>query len=364
MTSAYNNLFHPARNWDAFRSTQEELRLGPLNPDFTIDNRSYWKTCKKVALVILKIILFPWILYEGIRYVFQRLAMAALYPAQSSILKSCILPEMKTEALDIARMHVPPNSIVRHIKLVKDGISYSGLLMGSPGTIENGKWVLQATGNAQPVEYCQFYFQSYQIVGYNLLMINGPGVGRSEGTATAESLGYPQEIALSYLEQVIQATRVVLSGFSLGSGAISQAIKEHEFQFETTKYLVIQQMTFDSTANVAHKFLTHRNTCCTSCLAPIAKCIIQWTGLNVDNTDASRRLSELGIPEVIIQAGNSAEFQHDGIIPIEAAHARRVLQESLVAHKYIYRIPNGSHNESTHPQAIHAIHNWQLGLIL
>ena len=364
MTAVYTNLFHPARDWNAFRSTQEELRLGPLTADFTIDNRSCWKTCKKVALAILKIILFPWILYEGIRYLFQRLAMAALYPAQSAILKSCILPEMKTEALDIARIHVPPGSIIRHIKLVKDGISYSGLLMGSPGTIENGKWVLQATGNAQPIEYSESYFHDYQSTGYNLLMVNGPGVGRSEGTATAESLGHPQEIALTYLEQVIQATRIVLSGFSLGAGAISQAIKEHDFQFETTKYLVIQQMTFDSTANVAHKFLSHRNTCCTSCLAPIARCIIQWTGLNVDNTDASRRLLELEIPEVIIQAGNSVGFQHDGVIPAEATHARTVLQEQMVAHKYIYRIPNASHNESAHAQRIHAIQNWQLGLIV
>jgi hypothetical protein len=353
----YNNSLAPiAGSFDYLNSTPDELRTAPIQPDFSVDNRTCWKTTKKIALIILKIALFPWIIYEAIRWTFQRLAMTVIYPAQSIILRYCGYPQFKTEQQDLFRSeipsHMPPDSIIRHIVLEKDGTSYSGLMLSCPETIQNGKWAIQALGNCETVEQSIHRYSHYKEVEYNLIMINGPGVGRSEGTATAQTMGEAQEMGISYLEQVIQANHIVIAGFSLGGGAIGRAIIDHTF-LEDKKYLVIQQMTFDKLSNLAHSLSS-------PCTAPITRCMVHWTGIEQDNTAASKKLTELGIPEVVIQAGIITVFQHDGVIPPEATHGHALVELGLNDEKTICRTIKGRHNEGGITETVEFIRSWEL----
>jgi alpha-beta hydrolase superfamily lysophospholipase len=351
ISEVYTQYFSPnaadPRNWESLNSTAEELRYGPNEPDFSIDNRTCCSTCKKIALLLLKIILVPWILYEAITFVAQRIAMAALYPAQSFFVKCC-RPSLRTSHLDRRREELPERFaeqgyVIRHVKLEKDGTDYSGLWMGSPETLDNGKWVLHATGNVQPIERAVDLVDSFQSIGYNLLMVNGPGVGRSDGIATAATLGEPQDIGISFLEHAIKANRLVLSGFSLGGAALGEAIHNHDFHLEGDEhkhYLVIRSMCFDSVGNVGRKKTSK------GCFAPFSKCVANWTKLEADNVASSRKLLELQIPEVIIQAGEGDTFAHDGMIPEKATLGRRLQKEGITDPelKQFINVPGARHH--------------------
>jgi hypothetical protein len=343
-------------------STREELEFGPSLPDFSIDQRTWCKTCQKIALLVLKIALFPWFLFEVVRWVTQRLLMASLYPAQSSYVKCFKKTAHRTANLDLCRLQIPEqlaggHPIIRHVRLEKDGISFSGLLLSTAATIQNGKWILQATGSHEPIERAAHLLEAYQTVGFNLLMVNGPGVGRSEGMANAETLGDPQEMGITFLETAINANRVVIAGFSLGGAAIGRAIEEHEFKVDEKNYLVIRQMSFDKVSNVGRKMFRKKG----SCLTHFSR-FLTWLGkIEIDNLTSSKRLLELNIPEEIIQSGDADTFTDDGIVMEKATLGRRLKKEGIVHPelKSFRNVPNSGHTmpiEST----LDAIRDWEL----
>ena len=80
-----------------------------------------------------------------------------LYPAQSNLLKF-FFTVLRTKELNDYRakdaaLLVKEGYVVREIVLKKNGICYSGLLIGHSTTISNKKWVVQATGNGEPIEH-------------------------------------------------------------------------------------------------------------------------------------------------------------------------------------------------------------------
>lgn len=73
----------------------------------------------------------------------------------------------------------------KHIGLKINGVVYSALQITHS---DNKGWVLQATGNGEPIEYSAVFFaKTYKNMGLNVLLVNGPGVGRSGGRATPSS---------------------------------------------------------------------------------------------------------------------------------------------------------------------------------
>lgn len=242
----------------------------------------------------------------------QRAVFAALYPIQNTVVK-VLFPSFKPTNLDKARITVAEKLTnqgfaVQHVRLERHGIAYSALIVTRP---ENNadKWVLQATGILDPIEHhleTFAYAEQYASRGYNLLMINGPGVGRSEGTCTPQTMGDAQGVGISFLETIKKAKRLVIAGFSLGGAMTSQAILQHTFQTAERNYLVIRQMSFDKLSHVASRFL-HRDE--TSWIGRF----IRWSGAEIDSIKASQKLSELQIPEVVIESE-----QGDKVIAKEA----------------------------------------------
>lgn len=337
-----------------FSSSALEDFSGALStraPDYSIEPKTWRQTAKHVAIFILKIVLFPWALYELAQFILQRFIMLPLYPAQNSFLK-WIIPPFSNTSLDISRTQAAKNLldkgyVVRHVCLEKQGTRYSGLLIGKKETIENGNWVIQATGNCEPVEYsAEEYADNYSKIQYNTLLVNGPGVGRSQGTATPKTMGDAQQVGISFLETLVKAKKIVLAGRSLGGAAIGQAIEQHTFDLNI-KYLVVRQMTFDRASNVCSKNICPKS----GFLRTLVKKLVRWAGCEMDSTISSKKLADLNIKEVIVQATceevigvpSTHQFQTDGPIINRASLGYRLVKTNTLKEKVFLSLPNAPH---------------------
>jgi hypothetical protein len=337
----------------------DEFLTHSSQSDFVVIEES--NALKKASTIAFKISCLPRTIHDGIKWTIQRWIMSELYPAQNSI-KKLIVEKFQNSHLDEARAKLAielqaEGYIVRHLNLEKNNVQYSAILMGHKSHIENGNWVLQATGNDWPIEKVAVKFaKRFHEVEYNLLMVNGPGVGRSEGAATPKSIGDAQEVGLRFLEERVDAKKIVIGGYSLGGAAVGMAITNHNFepQLKKRKYLVIRQMAFDRTSNIfrnyAHILYPKLN--------PIIKQVVIWADCEMDSVAASKKLEKIGIPECIIQAGNKTSFIHDGMIPLRATLGYRLIKEGVSGKTKIFcKIPNADH-AFPFDQTLDAIRDW------
>ena len=354
--SRYFQKDHSISSWDVFRSKEEDFAkpLSKMKVDFsskTINSSSlprWMVVVVKIVLFLTKIMIFPWGLYELVKYSAQRFVMFNLYPAQNSIVKLFAENFIGFAGLDKARLQatkmlVSQGYIVRHVVLEKDQNRYSGLLIGHKNTISNGKWALQATGNFEPIEHSVVDFANiYHGVNCNLLMVNGPGVGRSEGIAVPKTMGEAQEVGISFLEESVKAKKLIIAGRSLGSVAVGEAVLQHSFK-ENIQYTVLRQMSFDSVSNIAKKIIGSSFPK----LKNIAEKLVKWTGCEIDSLKASRRLQELGVTEVVVQASDKVNGQiviaDDGVIPAKASLARRLAKTKVTKNKILYCLGKVDH---------------------
>lgn len=345
----------PNVKWTDFASKDIHFD-GPLSNhqvDFSIKTERNWsQVASEIIKLVLKIVLFPWGLYCLLRYASQRFIMLPLYPAQSRILK-LFFPifrekELQKEAREVSALNDTFHT--RHVVLEKNGVRYSGLLIGHPSTIHNGNWVLQATGNGEPVEHTAFDFaKTYHKAGFNTLLINGPAVGRSQGHATPESMGEVQDLGMTFLETAVKAKKLVLAGRSLGGAAISMGILQHQFRADV-KYLVIQQMTFDSASNIIAKI----GSLILICIPQSAlRYFTKWAGCEMDSIEASKKLQKLGITEIIVQATKEAiphdgqfkldDFHTDGPIIADASKGHGLIREGVTDNKIFIGLGKAHH---------------------
>ncbi|MFA6119129.1 MAG: hypothetical protein WCT85_03950 [Parachlamydiales bacterium] len=307
--------------------------------DFSISTPSSVGALNKIRSILLKIIIFPYGIYCLLKFSIQRLIMLPLFPLQNYFFKGAFdrnanniftrnLTELKEEKF-----------IVREVILQKNGVKYSGLLIGHENTIGNGKWVLQSTGNCEPIEHsCLDYAKIYHRRDANVLMINGPGACKSEGWADADTMGDAQEVGISFLETAIKAKEIVLAGRSLGGAAISSAILKHNFKREC-RYTVLRQMTFDRISNICSEIAGCRS---------LVEFLVKWTDLEIDSVEASKKLQRENIYEVIVQSAKNRDFTFDGVIPKKASLGYALAKENVTENKKFLAIndPNGvRHND-------------------
>lgn len=355
----YDRLFGPdakSKDFTLLNSSEVDCKadVSQLPVDFAIESapRTGLDVAKAIGAMALKMILFPWALYELTKYTVQRLIMAALYPGQSRIITFFLglaIPAASSRGIDLERANVAKvlqnGGYVRHVVLEKNGVRYSGLMMGHHNTIHNGNWVIQATGNLEFIEHSAVGMAAtYQGYGYNTLMINGPAMGRSQGHATPDSIADAQVVGIEFLETAVRARKLVLAGRSLGGAAIGQAILKHHFK-KDVDYLVVRQMTFDRVSNICAEHV--------GILGRLARRLVEWTGLEMDSVAASRRLQELGIREVIVQASTrplkagtvpaEADFTGDGPIPASGSLGYHLVKEGVTDQKVFYCLPNADH---------------------
>lgn len=340
----------PSR-WERFASSVEDLFSLPSKPDFCVQRRDAEQAITQFALRTLS---WSQYFYENTKYSLQRVLMTFLHPAQSRLARllsrchfSWFPNDIYEEHVDQQRVHQAhqlkeAGFIVRHVTLEKNHITYSGLLIGHKDTILNGRWALQAIGCFGCVENeSEFYANDlYRPTGFNTLLINGPGVGRSTGEATPTTMADAYEVGMTFLETAVKANELVVAGYSLGGASIGQAILRHEFK-KDTRYLVVRLMTFDRASNVCAKFLNLVS------LEWLIRYVICWAGCEMDSVEASRKLKEHNIQEIIVQTGKKPsaqenfEFEHDGVIHHEASLAQALVQEGVHEGKYIITVDCG-----------------------
>lgn len=367
--------WNPGQSWDDFRnrfsSPSADLvkPLDQLTADYSEGSRvrQRWQdTALKVCRIALMIVILPWGLYVGLRYLLQRLIMTITFPLQSRLIK-CI-NSFSTQTLNQKRKELqaelnfpqmdmymteegvrvferePENPyLVRQIVLEKNGARYRALMVATAESLATRKWVLHAPGNGLPIESGAYaYGKGYtQKLKASLLIVQGPGAGGNDGDVPSTDLGEPYALALSCLEKDFDAQEIVLCGHSLGAAAVGQAIKKHTFDTAKRKYTVVRQVGFDTTPNMADQWMGHGNWCCAyPCLGRICAALVRWTGCTLDNIEASRILQDKQIPEIIIQAGA------DGIIPKEASLTCGLSKQGLTQHKKFIYLPGAFHNDA------------------
>lgn len=206
----------------------------------------------------------------------------------------------------------------------------TGLVISSTETILNRKWVLQATGAEQPIEsYTRFFGHLWLARGYNTLLLQGPGAPLTEGMPSPLNLGEAQRLGIRFLETAVQAREIVLSGLSLGGGMLGEAILHHSFLEgdDAPRYQVIRTITFSSLRDVASDIAG----CAASGLVRLLNCDIR-------NFEASKRLSELGIPETIIGCGDEYGWLSDDLLGAAASLGLKVSEANLPFKDFV-RVP-------------------------
>lgn len=312
--------------------------------------RRWASVAKQIAFLILKIVLFPWGLYALTRYAVQRLIMCLLYPAQSSVFKRFV-PVWRLKELDALRAAVKAQykGEVRDIVLQKNGVHYDGLLIRAQS--DQNEWVLFALGNAMTIEGTLADADDMPFLDKNCLLVNGPGVGRSGGCATPETMGDAQEVGLCFLESAAKAKKITLAGFSLGGAAIGQAILQHQ-QFQSdVSYDVVRYMTFDRVSHICGKVTNGARTQ-RPWLEHLVQWLVIWSGCEMDCVEASKKLQHLKIPESIYQATkektegsvpNIEEFVSDGLIPAEASLGQALVKGQIIDNKKFFGMGRISH---------------------
>lgn len=333
----YNKLFSSdsaptSSDWEAFKTNPDspDVKI-PSYVDLCVTTkvRTWQELAYDVMVIIVKIVIFPLIIYDGIKYLVGRIVMKFVLPAQ-------LRPKLDVDAYRRKMIGKNQDIIIRHVTLQKDGINYRGLLCGHEANLSNGNWALHAVGNNVPIEYVvpdsiQPYFESKLGSGYNVLLVNEPNVGRSEGLSDPENMANSQEVGISFLESAVKAKKIVLTGHSIGGASIGKAILQHEFK-PNIDYRVIQLMTFDKLSHMAEL-----------AVGRLGRKVFHWLGYEMDNVASSRKLEEHNIPEIVIQ-GEDDEV-------MKRASLKDALQTNgITKNKTFHVIPNAEHNDFPHDE--------------
>lgn len=276
------------------------LRSRPV--DFSIGHPPSTKTrLNQIFTLFKKIIIFPWGTYSLIRYLTQRAIMSIAYPAQSSIFKIPIVQFLRSSHPKNFFINIDKQkATAKRVILERDGIRYEGVSLTHSNTVQNKNWVLYALGNGCTMESISGKEMKWLFkAGFNILSINGPGIGNSEGTAVPKTLGLVQELGMRYLEEKVKAETIVLAGYSFGGATMSEAILSHKFK-QRIFYLALRIFTFDTLSNVAKDII--------KLPASFIKKLLLWTDCETGSLEASKKLTQLNIQEVVYQGGR------DGLI--------------------------------------------------
>ncbi len=244
-----------------------------------------------------------------IRKIFSTIIGYAVYPV---ILFGFTKHQLAQGEIEAIGRIVSKGWLAQKITLHKSGISYDATIIGHKDTITNGKWCIHALGNFLAMEQVieNISYENHQNRA-NTLLINGPGVGRSQGHPTRYSMSAGFEAGLQFLEKEVKATHIVFKGFSLGGGMMSEAVIAHEFD-PNIKYLGISDRTFshlsDAAAAIVGSFVN-------PLLGSFVNLLFYLSGTELDTVSGAEKLKRLKIRHIIIQHANDDSSKTDGVIP-------------------------------------------------
>jgi Chlamydia CHLPS protein (DUF818) len=261
------------------------------------------------------------------------------YPAAASSLISCSGAREKKEKEQIEHL-AEEGFIVRKISLHKSGTKYDAVFITRPETIANGNWTINALGNETIMEFViEKVAKKNFSNGCNTLLVNGPSVGLSGGWPTRYQMGAGFEAGLQFLEREVKAVRIVMHGFSLGGGMMGEAILNHDFtegMKRNIRYLSISDRTFGRLSGIAGALTK-----------PVVKPIFYITGTELDGVGAARKLSALGVRQIVIQHNSQNGERGDGKIPAPVSLAYELRKEDILKDKTFIESNYLTHNDGT-----------------
>lgn len=218
--------------------------------------------------------------------------------------------------------------VVRRFTLKRGEALYDGVLAGHSTSLFSGEWCIAAMpGIGEDLE-CGLEGAALwsRRMGKNLLMINGPESGRSEGAATWERHGEAQEAGLRFLESVVKAHHILMvRGGVLGGPAMGKAILDHDF---TTP---MEEGRCQYEALTIHTFSRLSST------SVPGKGMMRLAGLNTAAPlESSKKLEKLAIQEWVIeshhQKGDSWQFERQ-LVPPSSSLRSALTKKGWVNHK-------------------------------
>lgn len=229
------------------------------------------------------------------------------------------------------------NFIVRKISLYKSGTRYAAVLITHSDTIQNGNWTMNALGNGMTIENSISDFAKKKFANNcSTLLINGPSVGQSGGWPTRYQMGAGFEAGIRFLESEVKATHIIMRGLSLGGGMMGEAILNHDFtegMKRDIRYLFIADCSFSRLSTVAGALV-----------GSIVKPIFYVTGTELDGVEAARKLSRLGIQQIIIQHTSEGGNGNDGVIPDSSSLAYELHKNPTLQGKTFLESESIPHN--------------------
>lgn len=228
--------------------------------------------------------------------------------------------------------------LLRHVSLEKSGARYTGLIITHASVKDNGNWVINALGNAQvPENHIEELARENFSRNCSTLLINPTKI------PTRYELGASFEAGLQFLEKQRVINHIILKGFSIGSGMISEAIQQHDFaegKSRGIRYLVISDRAFSYLSQVAAKLITI-----------FAKVAFFLSGMDLNVIEGSKKLAHERIQEIVIQNTSSNPMGTDGVIPNDCSLAYQLRKQNLLNHKVIVESTQIEHNSAL-PQSI------------
>lgn len=255
--------------------------------------------------------------------------------------------------------------IAEKISLYKSGVKYAAVCIAHQNTVQNGKWRIHALGAGQAMEdyisgLSEINFNQFQC---NTLLINAPSVGSSGGWPTCYQMGAGFEAGLTYLEKTIKATHIIMNGYSLGGGMMAEAILNHDFTAgikNNIHYLCISRVTFGRLSTVpaaiAGRIVSYitfgrLSTDATTAIAgKIVQPIFYLVGVELDGVSAAKKLSQLGISQIIVQHCSQGGTGSDDTIPDKVSLAYELHKEPEITNKIFLESHKIGHSET--PKAI------------
>lgn len=260
-----------------------------------------------------------------------------VYPAALTSLPCCGGDRIEKEGNQQINDLRNDGFIVRKISLNKSGTRYDAIVIAHLNTMENGNWTINALGNGMVMEYFIEGLARENFTNQcNTLLINGPSVGSSTGWPTRYQMGAGFEAGLKFLERETKATHIVMHGLSLGGGMMAEAILNHDFS-EARKqgicYLSISDRTFSRLSTIAGELVGR-----------IVKPIFYMMGMELDGIGAAKKLTQLGIQQIIIQHSSIDSDESDSVIPDHVSLARELRSKNILGRKTFLESRLISHN--------------------
>lgn len=273
--------------------------------------------------------------YLSMGWISRKIASATIgkliYPATS--FNSSELIKIEVEQIQELRRG---NFTLTKLCLSKVGLSYDAALITHPETIQNGRWTINALGNMMTMENSISHYAKKNFAHHcSTLLVNGPNIGRSVALATRYGMGAGFNLGIEFLEKEVQATHIIMEGFSLGGGMMAEAILNHDFSTglaEGIRYLSITDRSFSNLSSIAAKLK-----------GPIVMPAFYVSGFELDGVEAARKLSQLAIKQIIIQHCSSTGEGSDGVIPDSVSLASEVHKDRTLIDKIFLESRQISH---------------------